>query len=34
MPWNQIVEKIKPYVVKIETPAGSGTGFLSLYTIT
>lgn len=31
MNWNQIVDKIKPYVVKIKTPSGSGTGFLSLY---
>ena len=29
--WNQIVEKVKPYLVKIETPTGSGTGFLCLY---
>ncbi len=31
MNWNQIVEKTKPYIVKIRTPAGSGTGFLCLY---
>lgn len=31
MNWNQIVDKVKPYIVKIETPAGSGTGFLCLY---
>ena len=31
MEWNQVVEKIKPYLVKIETPTGSGTGFLCLY---
>src|SRR3989338_8817510 len=31
MNWNQIVEKVKPYLVKIETPAGSGTGFLCFY---
>src|SRR3989338_611441 len=29
--WNSIVEKVKPYIVKIETPAGSGTGFLCFY---
>jgi hypothetical protein len=31
MNWNQIVNKIRPYIVKIETPAGSGSGFLCLY---
>lgn len=31
MNWNQIIEKVKPYIVKIETPTGSGTGFLCLY---
>jgi hypothetical protein len=31
MNWNQIVNKIKPYMVKIKTPSGSGTGFLCLY---
>ncbi|NQU73493.1 MAG: trypsin-like peptidase domain-containing protein [Candidatus Omnitrophica bacterium] len=31
MPWDRIVEKIKSYLVKIETPTGSGTGFLCLY---
>jgi hypothetical protein len=31
MNWNQIVEKVKPYIVKIETPSGSGTGFLCFY---
>jgi hypothetical protein len=31
MNWNTIVDKIKPYIVKIETPSGSGTGFLCLY---
>jgi hypothetical protein len=29
--WNEIVEKVTPYVVKIETPEGHGTGFLCLY---
>lgn len=31
MDWNQIVQKITPYVVMIETPSGHGTGFLCLY---
>ncbi len=31
MNWNQVFNEIKPYIVKIETPAGSGTGFLCLY---
>jgi hypothetical protein len=31
MNWNAIVEKITPYIVKIETPNGHGTGFLCLY---
>lgn len=31
MNWNQVVTKISPYIVKIETPAGSGTGFLCFY---
>jgi len=32
MNWNQIVNKVKPYIVKRETPTGSsGTGFLCLY---
>lgn len=31
MSWNAIVDKIAPYVVKIETPTGHGTGFLCLY---
>jgi hypothetical protein len=30
MDWNQIVDKMTPYVVKIETPHGHGTGFLCL----
>ena len=29
--WNAIVEKVSPYVVKIETPTGYGTEFLCLY---
>src|SRR5689334_10640627 len=31
MNWNDIVEKVTPSVVKIETPDGFGTGFLCLY---
>lgn len=31
MNWNLIVEKVAPYIVKIETPSGHGTGFLYLY---
>lgn len=31
MNWNAIVDKVSPYVVKIETPRGHGTGFLCLY---
>ncbi len=31
MNWDQIVEKITPHIVKIETQSGHGTGFLLLY---
>ena len=31
MNWDQIVTKVSPYVVKIDTPSGSGTGFLYSY---
>lgn len=31
MEWDKIVEKVSPYVVKIETPDGHGTGFLYVY---
>lgn len=31
MNWDQVVQKVTPYIVKIETPSGYGTGFLSLY---
>lgn len=31
MNWNEIVEKVTPHIVKIETPEGHGTGFLCLY---
>jgi hypothetical protein len=30
MHWQNIVEKISPYLVKVETPNGHGTGFLCL----
>jgi Trypsin-like peptidase domain len=31
MNWDDAVNEIKPHVVKIETPRGHGTGFLSFY---
>ena len=31
MNWSELVSKLTPYIVKIETPSGSGTGFLCLY---
>src|SRR5579859_6525928 len=31
MNWNEIVEKVTPSIVKVETPSGHGTGFLCLY---
>ncbi len=31
MSWNEVVERVTPYIVKVETPAGHGTGFLCLY---
>jgi hypothetical protein len=31
MNWDQIFQKVSPYIFKIETPTGSGTGFLCLY---
>lgn len=31
MNWDPVVQKVAPYVVKIETPASSGTGFLCAY---
>ena len=31
MNWNDIVHKVTPYVVKIETPHGHGTGFVCFY---
>jgi hypothetical protein len=32
MEWFEAAARVSPYVVKIETPAASGTGFLCLYT--
>jgi len=29
--WNEVVDRVTPHVVKIETPEGHGTGFLCLY---
>jgi hypothetical protein len=31
MNWDEVVQRVAPYVVKIETPSGSGTGFLCAY---
>ena len=31
MNWDQIASKVSPIIVKIETPTGSGTGFLCFY---
>jgi hypothetical protein len=31
MNWNEIVDKITPSILKIETPRGHGTGFLCFY---
>jgi hypothetical protein len=31
MNWTDIVAEVTPYIVKIETPLGHGTGFLCLY---
>ena len=31
MIWDQIIDKVTRYIVKIETPTGYGTGFLCLY---
>lgn len=31
MDWDDVVQKVTPYIVKIETPANSGTGFLLSY---
>lgn len=32
MEWHDAVSIVMPHIVKIETPSGSGTGFLSFYT--
>jgi hypothetical protein len=31
MDWKDAVEKLAPYVFKIHTPSGTGTGFLCLF---
>jgi len=31
MVWDEIVRKVSPYVVRVETQGGHGTGFLCLY---
>jgi hypothetical protein len=31
MSWDEVVQRVLPSVVKIETPAGHGTGFLCFY---
>lgn len=31
MEWNDVVQRVTPYIVKIETPTGYGSGFLCLY---
>jgi hypothetical protein len=31
MNWEQVVQKVTPYIFKIETPTGHGTGFLCVY---
>ncbi|MBZ5579998.1 MAG: serine protease [Acidobacteriia bacterium] len=31
MNWNEIIDKVTPYIVRIETPEGHGTGFLFMY---
>jgi hypothetical protein len=31
MAWDETVQRLKPYLIQIETQSGSGTGFLSLY---
>ncbi len=32
--WNSVVEKVTPYIVRIDTPTGHGTGFLFAYNAT
>ncbi len=34
MEWHSAIEKIEPYVVRIATPSGSGTGFLVSHSTT
>lgn len=31
MDWDKVTSKVEPYIVKIDTPTGSGTGFLCVY---
>ena len=31
MSWDESIERVTPYIVKIEAPRGHGTGFLCLY---
>jgi hypothetical protein len=31
MNWEQVIQKVTPYIFKIATPAGDGTGFLFVY---
>jgi len=31
MNWESVVAKVSPYIVKIETPSGSGTGYLCFW---
>jgi hypothetical protein len=31
MNWDEVVERVAPSIVKIETPRGHGTGFLCFY---
>ncbi len=31
MNWEKVIQEVTPYIFKIETPAGDGTGFLYLY---
>lgn len=34
MDWNQVVEKVSPYIMEIHTPSGRGTGFLCMFNST
>jgi hypothetical protein len=31
MNWHEIVDRVTPYIVRVETPGGHGTGFVCLY---